>query len=1039
LIIMFHITSYLLILLGILALPLIEGKHFVSFLSFALFTFGYIFAQPYSKFQLSKEMRNALLISAFTLGPVTLFILGRFGEWEIIWLSWYLLFLIQITGIFGSKNNRGWILSYLISSLQIAIAGIFTGRILFLILFLFYLILTVFNFILLLPRIEIKEKFLKLLKSKADFTKWGVVTTTNVFLITALIFFILPRTKSPLFEIKKGMHLADKLKGETTGEVIKGNFELKFPERPSLGSFSDVKQKDILIMIVETTKPFLWRVKSFNSYKDGGWFSVGSRPVRIKIKNRKVNLKPIYLRKELFAQIKPGQFYYQKFYIKNYAQNLLIGAYPVIEIDDVPGTNISIDHFENIYLEKKIGMGSRYEVVSIDKKYSPDYLRSLPRKYPQEITNLYLRLPFDLDKNILNLTDKILKNSPSNIYDEVVLLREYLKRNCRYGLINKSNRPTLSEFLFGKKEGDCEYFATALALMLRYRNIPTRFVIGFSGGEFDYQKRTSMVYARNAHAWIEIFFPTIGWLPCDVVPGRAYRRQWSDIPSVVVLKPKEVFFEEQPGVEGMSDEGEELVKEGVPENELLPDEYLFREELAAGKAVQKEVVLGKEFFEKEAISGREEQVSEEVSTEEAAAGGEEQVSEEVSTEEAAAGGEEQVSEEVSTEEAAAGGEEQVSEEVSTEEAATGGEEQVSEEVSEEAAAGGEEQVAEEGFLEEEVPLEEQIVSAAEESSVEVLDEVFSEEVISSEEQETPSGTENVVLEEERKEIKPIPDLDIVKENEIIPDEDVISEEDISGEEELPEESEVSEKNKLLTEISYEHIQESGQEAVEEKPLEKKQVTEDVLDEKSVFDETAQKQMDMKKSILDKFSKLKWLKEKLERWILKFSYYTQKMIVGFLKNIVVQMAVFIKKILSGVVLHVKSHRTPYVILSGILILLALCRHVISKIIRKRAEKAKITRLFPPRQLTQEEKVITNFYLYALHLLEKIGYERHPYLTPREFAQQLLAKGFKISKGFLYLTDMFYKISFGHMKVEPVELQKIHKITAEIKVWTKEMKY
>ena len=262
-----------------------------------------------------------------------------------------------------------------------------------------------------------------------------------------------------------------------------------------------------------------------------------------------------------------------------------------------------------------------------------------------------------------------------------------------------------------------------------------------------------MVYARNAHAWIEIFFPTIGWLPCDVTPGRAYRRQWSDIPSVMVLKP-----EKQPVVKGVSNieggvegkgavKGKEIVKEGMPENELLPDKYLFREELAAGKATQKEVVLGKEFFEKEAATGGEKQVPEKVSTEDIAAGGE-QVPEEVPTEEAATGGEKQVPEEVSTEEAAAGGE-QVPEEVPTEEAAAGGEKQVPEEVSTEDTAGGE-QTAEEGFLEEEVPLEEQTVSEAEERPIDAIDEGISEEVVFSKKQRTSGGTKNAALEEDRK-------------------------------------------------------------------------------------------------------------------------------------------------------------------------------------------------------------------------------------------------------------------------------------------------
>ncbi|MDP8234662.1 MAG: transglutaminaseTgpA domain-containing protein, partial [Candidatus Saelkia tenebricola] len=617
---MFHITSYLLILLGILCLPLVEGIDSVSSLSFLLFTFGYIYTQAYNKSRLSKGACAVLLIIAVALGSIALLIIGKLGEWEIIWFSWHVMLSIQITSIFRVKDKRGWIFSYLISLSQIAIAGVFTERGFFLILFPFCLVLTVFNFILLLLKTEIKEKPLEFLKSKIALMKWGAITTAHVFFITIAMFFVLPRTKSPLFELKKQMHLVDKLKeGDMLAEkMVKENFEMKFPEKPILGNFSDIKNDDVLIMVVETTKPFLWRVKAFNNYEDGEWSLVGSKPVRIDIKDKQVHLRPLYFKDALFVQMNPGQFHHQKFYIKNYAQNLLISSYPLIEIENISGSNISIDHFENIYLENKIRFGNEYEVISIDKRYSSDYLRSLSRMYPEEIINLYLKLPVDLDKRILDLTKKVLKNAPQNIYDELVILREYLKKNCQYGLINRSNRPDLSEFLFGKKEGDCEYFATALALMLRIRNIPTRFVIGFSGGEFDAQKRTSLVYAKNAHAWIEVFFPNIGWLPCDVAPGPGdvYQKQWADIPKVMVLKPDEGASIEQSTAEELpgksqeaedegSGKGEEVIEEGVPENELLPEEYFFRKELNSEKTTQEEMAFGKEFFEEDVISKKE--------------------------------------------------------------------------------------------------------------------------------------------------------------------------------------------------------------------------------------------------------------------------------------------------------------------------------------------------------------------------------------------------------------------------------------------------
>ena len=74
---------------------------------------------------------------------------------------------------------------------------------------------------------------------------------------------------------------------------------------------------------------------------------------------------------------------------------------------------------------------------------------------------------------------------------------------------------------------------------------------------------------------------------------------------------------------------------------------------------------------------------------------------------------------------------------------------------------------------------------------------------------------------------------------------------------------------------------------------------------------------------------------------------------------------------------------------------------------------------------------------LDLLAKVGYKRLPNLTPREFAYQFIGKGFSISQDFYHLTDMFYRVSFGQIKLEVQELKKVDIIAASIREWTKEV--
>ena len=75
-----------------------------------------------------------------------------------------------------------------------------------------------------------------------------------------------------------------------------------------------------------------------------------------------------------------------------------------------------------------------------------------------------------------------------------------------------TNRDVADFFLFDLQKGYCDYFATTMAVMVRAVGIPSRLVTGFSSGSYDYTSDRFVVVQSNAHSWVEVFFPGIGWV-----------------------------------------------------------------------------------------------------------------------------------------------------------------------------------------------------------------------------------------------------------------------------------------------------------------------------------------------------------------------------------------------------------------------------------------------------------------------------------------------------------------------------------------------
>jgi transglutaminase-like putative cysteine protease len=139
-----------------------------------------------------------------------------------------------------------------------------------------------------------------------------------------------------------------------------------------------------------------------------------------------------------------------------------------------------------------------------------------------------------VDPRVPRLADSLTAGLTRRI-DQVRAVEGWLKREFTYtlDLPPTGADASLEAFLFRRRRGHCEYFSTAMAVLLRAKGIPTRNVNGFLGGEWNSGAGYLAVTGDRAHSWVEVWFPEYGWVPFDPTPpgtadvlDRAARNSW---------------------------------------------------------------------------------------------------------------------------------------------------------------------------------------------------------------------------------------------------------------------------------------------------------------------------------------------------------------------------------------------------------------------------------------------------------------------------------------------------------------------------------
>src|SRR5262249_36937072 len=149
---------------------------------------------------------------------------------------------------------------------------------------------------------------------------------------------------------------------------------------------------------------------------------------------------------------------------------------------------------------------------------APDTLRAAPGGFPASY-EAYLQLPPEITRRTRDLARTITAGMKTQ-YDKALAIKRWLVNNLSYTLVlvDPGDQEPVDFFLFDRKEGHCEYFASAFAVLARAVAIPTRQVNGFLGGEWNEYQGYVAVRAGDAHSWDEIYISGAGWITIDPTP-----------------------------------------------------------------------------------------------------------------------------------------------------------------------------------------------------------------------------------------------------------------------------------------------------------------------------------------------------------------------------------------------------------------------------------------------------------------------------------------------------------------------------------------
>ena len=431
----------------------------------------------------------------------------------------HLLVFLQAYKLFNARSHRDLLDLFVLSFLQLIATATITVSVAFLLVFCLYMILGIWGLMLFhLKReteIALPERSRDLLASPGLITPRLLVESVGVaigaLLLTLAIFFVIPRVGRTYLPLRAQM----------------GTMTTGFTDRVDLGIYGSIQNDPTIVMRVSFPESVVdpnrfadlrWRGVAFDSFDGRSWSlqDLTRLPVHRKRDGTFVVSQPRYRAPFLAYEI----------FLEPIGTEAIFGLPQVVSLQGrLEG--LSLDTAGGLILAAPPSSRIRYVAVSQPERFREDQLRRPVKDgdYPRDIRETYLQLP-EISPRVRRLAGELAVGNATP-YDVARRVDAYLTENLRYSLDlrRETDLDPLEDFLFQRKAGNCEYFAASMAVLLRVAGIPARVVNGFQRGEWNDIGQFYAVRQRDAHSWVEVFFPEAGWVTFDPSPRAAFDQQ----------------------------------------------------------------------------------------------------------------------------------------------------------------------------------------------------------------------------------------------------------------------------------------------------------------------------------------------------------------------------------------------------------------------------------------------------------------------------------------------------------------------------------
>ena len=262
------------------------------------------------------------------------------------------------------------------------------------------------------------------------------------------------------------------------------------------------EQDERHLFTVESDRPSYWRIGSYETYTGTGWSDDRS-------------YRPSDGAFEYETEQLAGETITHTITVVEPRAILPVAWRP--EAIDVGG-DVEVRSDGAVRADSPLEGGDSYTVESVAPPTDPDVLREAGTSYPAEIEDRYTQLPSNEPDRVGEFTSELTEGDETP-YDKAVTIESWLRSEKDYDLeaTHDPSETVADQLIFEMDEAYCEYFATAMVSMLRNEGVPARYVVGYATG-IETGDGVYEVSGTHAHAWVEVYFPGVGWVPFEPTP-----------------------------------------------------------------------------------------------------------------------------------------------------------------------------------------------------------------------------------------------------------------------------------------------------------------------------------------------------------------------------------------------------------------------------------------------------------------------------------------------------------------------------------------